>query len=153
MKHNILLKFILLIIFLSFIISNHLRSRTKTKNKSKFKSRNKGKFRERSHYSKKNGPLNWEESNENILDQFIKNERNLENSYKIKDLPKYSKFPYTNRRGYISDNQKSLTFRSVGPNDDSTINKNGVKYSKIYNNANRNNKVSAGFYGSSRLTR
>ena len=52
----------------------------------------------------------------------------------------------------ISENQKSPTFRSVGPNLDSTINYQGQKYSNIIQNM-PSKRISPGYYGRSRLTR
>ena len=52
----------------------------------------------------------------------------------------------------LDENQKSPTFRTVGPNEDTTVNYKGKKYSDIYNN-NNHKIIKAGFYGKSRLTR
>jgi hypothetical protein len=53
---------------------------------------------------------------------------------------------------FISENQKSKTFRSVGPLEDSTIDNKGKKYSKLYKFISRK-KIHSGYYGTSRLTR
>lgn len=58
-----------------------------------------------------------------------------------------------------SENQFSETFKSVGPNIDSTVNNSGEKYSEIYDfnlkklRGNNSKKAKSGFYGKSRLTR
>jgi hypothetical protein len=52
----------------------------------------------------------------------------------------------------LSDNQRSKTFRTVSPFEDSTVNFKGKKYSKLFKNLNPSN-VKTGFYGKSRLTR
>lgn len=53
---------------------------------------------------------------------------------------------------YHHDN--SLTFKSVGPDVDSTIDSNGVKYSQKYKINKDSEKVhNVGYYGKSRLTR
>ena len=134
----------------------NIRSRTKIR--SKTRSRNKGKFRARKSLTslKKNEPLSWGVlDDENYLDQIIKSEiRDEDINNRIRDEPKYAKYPSTNRRSKFpkSENEKSLTFRSVGPEVDTTINRSGVKYTKIYHSG-YNKNLKAGFYGSSRLTR
>lgn len=58
-----------------------------------------------------------------------------------------------------SENQFSETFKSVGPNIDSTVNNKGEKYSEIYDTSSKklrgrdSKKSNSGFYGRSRLTR
>ena len=52
----------------------------------------------------------------------------------------------------LSENQKSKTFRSVGPFEDSTKYYNGKKYSQMYRTpVSRDTR--SGYYGRSRLTR
>jgi hypothetical protein len=51
------------------------------------------------------------------------------------------------------ENQKSKTFRSVGPKEDTTVNRNGQRYSQLYSNNGSNGRKTPGYYGSSRLTR
>jgi hypothetical protein len=51
-----------------------------------------------------------------------------------------------------SENFKSPTFRTVGPNIDTTVNYNGQKYSKFLKYDSRTT-LNSGYYGKSRLTR
>ena len=116
---------------------------------------------------KKNGPVTWDSLNDDLIEgfntettnqtiqvnvqnpkinsQFVENKPIDSNRYKeIKE--NFDKVPI------LSENQKSPTFRSVGPHQDSTVNYQGEKYSNIIRNT-KNLRISPGFYGRSRLTR
>jgi hypothetical protein len=152
MKYYIFFISIIILSYISTVLN--IRSRTNLRSKSKLRNKNKGKFRERSHNlsNKKNGPLSWNvEDGDNSLSDLLNLERhNSYNYINIKDLPKLNR---NNRRNLArSENEKSLTFRTVGPEIDSTINRNGIKYSNMIHKEN-NIKLNPGFYGSSRLTR
>lgn len=165
MKCNYYLHFFIILSIIEILSS--IKSKSKIKNKSRIRNKEKGKFLN----NKKNGPISWDVFQENeALNSLLKNEREEINGYIRPNLnriprnyPNKSYFSLTNAinndsmnflkvNENISANQKSKTFRSVGPYDDSTINKNGIKYSKIYHNKSNRN-LNPGFYGSSRLTR
>ena len=64
----------------------------------------------------------------------------------------YNKPSFLGGKHALDENQQSSTFRTVGPNEDSTVNYKGKKYSDLYQNSSSSN-MKAGFYGKSRLTR
>ncbi len=166
MKFNINL--ISLIVLSIIEIFTSLKINSKNQIKSKGKNKVKGKV---SINTMKNGPLSWDLlSQDDVLESLLKNEReenkrNNSANFAINPQNKINnRYPFTSiqdtnnlsfiqsKRENTSENDKSKTFRTVGPLDDTTINNNGVKYSKIFHNkSNRNLKP--GFYGSSRLTR
>jgi hypothetical protein len=144
--------FFISIFILSYISSVlNIRSKSKIRSRSKLRNKNHGKFREKSNKSSnnKNGPLSWNISNdENSLTDLLNLEKYNTNTYNnIKDLPKFN-----NRNLARSENEKSFTFRTVGPELDTTIDRNGIKYSNMIQKKT-NIKLNPGFYGSSRLTR
>ena len=90
---------------------------------------------------KKNGPLTWDSLNDDLIEGFntdntqqitrpllyntkINNsiEKSSNNSNRYKELSESS-----SNNHILSDNQKSPTFRSVGPHMDSTVNYQGQK--------------------------
>jgi hypothetical protein len=113
---------------------------------------------------KKNGPINWGDDLDSGLDYLLKNERGL-----VNNLNKQVKYDFTpsqspaflsekttitkNSNTALSENQKSKTFRSVGPYDDSTVDSSGKKYSKMFRRETEKKDINAGYYGGSRLTR
>lgn len=167
---SLLVSFIVLI---SLELCNSFRTKIKSKSKARNKSR--GKLREKAKVfnNKKNGPLSWNIVEDETLETLLMQERNA----KINNLkPSFisnpfqnkinSNYPYSStsslnhnmntnfisKNELVSENQKSKTFKSVGPYEDSTVNKIGVKYSRMYNN-HPNKNLKSGFYGGSRLTR
>jgi hypothetical protein len=137
----------------SIIHAGRIREKSKIKNK-----------------SKKDGPLSWNNlAYDGVLENILKNER-LENSHenpKIQEMNTYSTmithlkkgkpaFITTNTKVISeakSENQKSKTFRTVSPFEDSTKDQQGKKYSTIFKRVSRGHSVHPGYYGGSRLTR
>ena len=103
---------------------------------------------------KKNGPVTWSGLNDDFIEgfnyapqqhfvinpphNFIEKSSNTNNNHM--------------RSNTLSDNQKSPTFRPVGPHVDSTVNRQGTKYSSLIQNPNYR-RIPPGYYGRSRLTR
>lgn len=157
----------LILIYFQIINAN------KTKNRFRFKSKIRNVLKSKN--TKKDGPLVWDILTEDkTLEGILKNERYfLNDSTNANDPPltivnnvntiKNNNEKQTQQQNInelpiflggnvpLSENQKSKTFRPVGPFEDSTVNWKGKKYSKMYKVENRN--ISPGFYGRSRLTR
>ena len=153
-----LTKFIVIITLLYFVSNFSLKSHTKikAKAKSRSKARSKSKINKsliNMKNSKKNGPLSWDLlSDEKVIEKFIHDNTILDKpSIQTKPI----QIPTPPQIYYnvpLSENQKSITFRTVGPNVDSTVNNKGIKYSSIINNK-KGKIINPGFYGKSRLTR
>lgn len=142
-----------LFLLINIIHSNKIKNKLRLK--SKFRSRNNKasiKTQVKKTNIKKNGPLTWDVlSEDQALEGMLKNERmytaNTDNNLVTNTVQAPS---FLGGRA-LSENQKSKTFRPVGPFDDSTINFKGNKYSHLYKTQNKN--INPGFYGKSRLTR
>jgi hypothetical protein len=149
----------LLLIFFMFYF-NQFISCSKIKSRSKIKMRNqKGQLSSKKSKANfhKNGPLTWETfTHDPILDSLLKDEREIikSNVNAIIEPPKINAQlpPFLGGNAPLSDNQKSKTFRTVSPFEDSTIDYKGKKYSKMYM-IKSIAKVNPGYYGKSRLTR
>jgi hypothetical protein len=149
---------------------NVLATRTRSKLKSRMKAKLKARARSRNNKAtvkakteKKDGPLLWDNlqdassmaslqpllsrgvDNINVNSQMVRHNNHIGESRK--NIPVFlgGKVP-------LSENQKSLTFRTVGPSEDSTVNFKGKKYSHMFRSVNAH-KINPGFYGKSRLTR
>jgi hypothetical protein len=128
--------------------------------------------------TKKDGPLSWNNlAYDGVLESLLKNERQQnslekqDKSSKVQDMNSYSSmitgshikkgkpeytFLTTNTKVLSeakSENQKSKTFRTVSPLEDSTKDQRGKKYTSIYKRVSRVHAVHPGYYGGSRLTR
>ena len=103
----------------------------------------------------KDGPISWDDLSDQAFQTLIG--ANSQNEKK--------EIPYTPGQGssfktsyapqpssQTSEGTKSKTFRTVSPNDDTTINLQGQKYSNLVKTT-ANNNVKSGFMGGSRLTR
>jgi len=117
------------------------------------KLKNKNKIKSKITKSQKDGPLLWDNLQyDQTLAKLLKDEEQGDEVGAVKE----SNF-MQNKMKLISQNQsqnqKSKTFKTVGPNDDSTINSSGKKYSKIYKRSNNNSKIHAGYYEKSMITR
>ena len=159
MKYFFLLS--LSIILINFSQSSFGRAKEKSKNK-----------------NKKDGPMNWNSIGyDGILDGLLKNERKqtslentqIENNHNVNNYSTYGRLMshiQTGSPAFIStssklisqsksENQKSKTFRTVSPFEDSTKDTHGNKYSVMYrrNSSFRGHQLQSGYYGSSRLTR
>jgi hypothetical protein len=157
---------IILLIFVYQINGVRVKSKSKAKSRLQLKARNN---KSTIKNLKKNGPLSWELlTDDKVLEQLIndntpKNPPNLIAAFNPMNNPPnlVGAFNPMNNPSLIqnkiqnivkSDNQKSSTFRTVGPNENSTINNTGQKYSTIFSHKN-NRVINAGYYGRSRLTR
>jgi hypothetical protein len=157
------------LIILSALTSQLFRaSLGRSKDKSKIKNK-----------TKKDGPLSWNNlAYDGVLESLLKNERQQKSlevqdnkSSKVQDMNSYSSmisgshikkgkpaytFLTTNTKVLSeakSENQKSKTFRTVSPLEDSTKDQRGKKYSSIYKRVSRLHAIHPGYYGGSRLTR
>ena len=106
--------------------------------------------------AKKNGPVTWEALNDDLVEggiaEISPQKGFLRNSKRNNFIETRTSYNTNNNDQITSENQKSPTFRSVGPNLDSTVNLQGLKYANIIRST-QIQKVSPGYYGRSRLTR
>jgi hypothetical protein len=131
---------LILLIILNFSLNSKLKNKNKIKSKiSK---------------SQKDGPLLWDNLQyDQTLAKLLKDEEHGEVGTVKESNFMQNKMKLISQNQFLSQNQKSKTFKTVGPNDDSTINSLGKKYSKIYKRQNNNSRIHPGYYGKSRLTR
>jgi hypothetical protein len=144
---------IILLIFAYQISGFKVKSKSKAKSRLQTRSRNN---KSTIKNLKKNGPLSWEVlTDDKVLEQLIND--NSPKSSRTANTP----FSQTINPSFIqnqvhhtikSENQKSNTFRTVGPNENTTIDNNGQKYSSLFIHRN-GRKMNSGYYGKSRLTR
>jgi hypothetical protein len=164
MKH---LKFkiqilIFLIILIGYIESSKVRSRSRSRHKIK---NDKSAFKSTKANNSKDGPLSWDLlADPKALETLLKSENNNlnflgstgssgQNNTAPVRQPTQTIQQVFNTNTSIDENQQSKTFRSVGPFDNTTINKDGRKYSQIFHHTEEGHNFKPGFYGSSRLTR
>jgi hypothetical protein len=160
MKYDFLLKLSMcvLIIFTCLQYTVQVKKKSRFQVKVKLRNRVQGKSGIQTvvkiKNNKKDGPLLWGTTTEDdILERFLKNERSgyNNNNYHNENINNFSS-QFTNSGNSISsENQKSKTFRSVSPYEDSTRNSNGKVYSQIFK-TNHNGNFHPGYYGKSRLT-
>lgn len=118
------------------------------------KLKNKNKIKSRLTKSQKDGPLLWDNLQyDQTLAKLLKDEEEGTVGVVKESNFMQNKMKLISQNHAQSENQKSTTFKTVGPNDDSTINSSGKKYSKIYKRSNNNSRIHPGYYGKSRLTR
>jgi len=98
------------------------------------------------------GPISWEDLSEQAFQNLI--ESQTQNFTKENNDPPGSmrsfEAPVTSQEN--QETKKSITFRTVSPNEDTTVNSQGQKYSTLIG-SNIYKNLKAGFMGGSRLTR
>ncbi len=155
------IKFKLLITLLLLVLNFITSLKSKSKSNVSFKSRNHHRLKkeELSLKAQKititDGPISWDDLSEQAFQNLLASQ--TQNIIKENKDPPGTNFstkifdaPVTSTE--IQEPKKSITFRTVSPNEDTTVNSQGHKYSSIIN-SNKIKNIKAGFMGGSRLTR
>lgn len=154
------LKFSIFILISLHMINyfNSFRLKSRIRSKTHVISKDKNKFRERKEELKvkkfdlKDGPLSWEDLTEEAFQNLMKTQgQAIAEDNKPKEPRRNAIISNTNSQP-PSENLRSKTFRTVSPNDDTTVNIEGQKYSKIFKIKNARD-IKIGFMGKTRLTR
>ena len=152
--------FLISLILTVFKVCEAANNKHKNQDKSKLKNK-----------SNKDGPLTWNTlAYDGVLEGLLKNEKKEGSvSNNVKNLSNYNQYNasmmnqiqtgkpafITTNTKLLSENQKSKTFRTVSPLEDSTKTNQGQKYSTLFKRTanTRGRNTHTGYYGSSRLTR